>query len=181
VKISDFFDFTSKILHPQSPLRVNTVPPVSWACDFVWFHDFFFLQFGDWGGVPSILPAVSRMRFHLANDQHQNIHVLTTPYLYKYRVGQKIVDFSLLPRVGLNARTPRGVEEYSSSRFRRRRLEEVNAQDSSLSTGICSFWREATRPNNIHQFPGVLQAYKKEGPKFIQRLVAKQKARVKDS
>jgi hypothetical protein len=26
-----------------------------------------------------------------------------------------------------------------------------------------------------------VQAYKKEGPKFIQRLVAKQKARVKDS
>jgi len=26
-----------------------------------------------------------------------------------------------------------------------------------------------------------VQAYKKEGPKFMQRLVAKQKARVKDS
>jgi hypothetical protein len=47
----------------------------------------------------------SCLRSHrcLANDQHQNVHVLTTPHLYKYRVGQEIVDFSLLTRVQLRS------------------------------------------------------------------------------
>ena len=52
----------------------------------------------------------------------------------------------------------------------RRDVQQIADEEQRTITQICEMLlREG------------VEAYKKEGPKFIQRLVAKQKARVKDS
>ena len=52
----------------------------------------------------------------------------------------------------------------------RRDIQQIADEEQRTITQVCEML--------LHE--GV-EAYKKEGPKFIQRLVAKQKARVKDS
>jgi hypothetical protein len=42
-------------------------------------------------------------------------------------------------------------------------------------------WGTAPTPTSRARRWGSVEGYKKEGPKFMRRLVAKQKARVKDS
>ena len=52
----------------------------------------------------------------------------------------------------------------------RRDVQRIAAEEQRTITQVCE----------MLLYEGV-EAYKKEGPKFMQRLVAKQKARVKDS
>ena len=52
----------------------------------------------------------------------------------------------------------------------RRDIQQIADEEQRTITQVCEML--------LHE--GV-EAYKKEGPKFMQRLVAKQKARVKDS